>query len=290
MVTCNFCKKNISNKYNLKTHQKTKSCMSKQGKHISINYCSCGKTFSSLKGYKTHVDTCTVTQVGDETKRELEQMKIEAKKQKQQMKNKAKKQKHMYETKITELQGIIQKLEQAAILQKQEYERKEKNLQDRIQELATKAIEKPTTSNTTNILNLTPFNMEDLSIKDKISELYNLEYLRKGYKGVAEFTKENLLTDEKGKLKYVCCDPSRLIFKYRDEKGEMRKDVKASRLTNKITPGILIKAHSIVIDEVNKIPTESARNIEFYDMYFKLKELENKPEKLGNELKKITTS
>jgi len=164
-------------------------------------------------------------------------------------------------------------------------------LQERIQELAKLAIDKPTTTNTTtNVLNLSPFNMEDISIKDKINTFYNLEYLRKGHKGVAEFTRENLLLDDKGKLKYVCCDPSRMIFKYRDETGEMRKDVKANRLSKKITPDIMYKAHSIVVDEVNKLAEEeSDRNIEFYDMYFKLKELEENPEKLGNELTKITT-
>ena len=254
MVTCEFCNKNISNKYNLKIHQKTKTCMKHQGKKTNVKQCDCGKKFTSIRGYNNHQEVCLFNIKYNE------KLKIEKKKHKKELEK-----------------------------QKEEYECKIKDLQDRIQELATKAIEKPTTNNT-NILNLTPFNMEDSRIKDKIEEFYNLEYLRKGHRGVAEFTKDNLLMDDEGKLKYVCCDPSRSIFKYRDENGEVRKDVKANRLTKRITPDIVNKAHSIVTDEVSKLDGENAnRNVEFYDMYFNLKELEKKPEKLGQELSKIVS-
>ena len=158
--------------------------------------------------------------------------------------------KDIYEKKLSDKEYMRQQQE---ILHKDQI----KDLQDRLEKLAMKAIEKPTTTNNTtnhtNVMNLTPFDMEDSSIKDKIQEFYSLEYLRKGHKGVAEFTKENLLMDEKGKLKYIFCDPSRSIFKYKDETGEIRKDVKASRLTKKITPDIMDKAHSIVVEEVKKL-------------------------------------
>jgi len=178
------------------------------------------------------------------------------------------------------------------------YRKQVKDLQDRIQELATKAIQKSTTitnnTRTTNILNLTPFDMSDKSIKDKIHEKYDLGYFMKGQRGVAEFTKENLLLDDKGELMYFCCDPARSIFKYKDESGEVRKDVKANRLSKTITPNILTKAHSLVMEEVKNNYEENEeeknkRNMEHYDMFFKIKELEANPEKLGSELSKLTT-
>ena len=101
-------------------------------------------------------------------------------------------------------------------------------------------------------MNLTPFNMDDKCIKDTIQEKYDLDFFWRGQRGVAEFAKENLLKDKDGNLMYRCCDPARSIFKYKDETGEMRKDVKASRLTKTITPNILSKAHSLVMAEVEK--------------------------------------
>jgi len=177
------------------------------------------------------------------------------------------------------------------------YRKQAKDLQDRIQDLATKAIQKSTTINntkTTNILNLTPFDMSDKSIKDKIQEKYDLGYFMKGQRGVAEFTKENLLLDDKGELMYFCCDPARNIFKYKDKSGEVRKDVKANRLSKTITPNILTKAHSLVMEEVKNNDEESEEqkskmNMEHYDMFFKIKELEANPEKLGSELSKLIT-
>jgi len=132
--------------------------------------------------------------------------------------------------------------------QKEEYERKIEKLEATIKELSLEAIKRPTKiSNTTNnVLNLTPFDMDDADmIKDKISQFYNLEYFMKGKRGVAEFTKDKLLLDNDGKLKYVCSDPSRMIFKYKDKDGQVRKDLKATRLSKKVTPDILTKAAKI---------------------------------------------
>lgn len=158
--------------------------------------------------------------------------------------------KKSYEKKIEEITSSYEKrialLEGNMKAQEESYEKKIRDLQDRIQELAMASIKRPTnttnTTNTTNnVLNMTPFNIEDKSIKDKIDTLYNLDYLKRGQKGVAEFTKDNILLDDEGKLMYICCDPSRLVFRYKDEKGEVRRDVKANRLSTEITPKILKK-------------------------------------------------
>lgn len=258
---CKHCKTPLSTKSNLNYHIKTnKKCLNLRGKGVNSYACkNCDKTFSTKGSYSRHNKICNSSD--NVTKIHLYYNNII---NKQQIK---------YEKKLKELEN--------------KHAKEIKDLQDKIQDLAIKAIEKPTNmTNMTNIV-LTPFNMNDKLIKNRIQEKYDLEYFMKGQRGVAEFTKNNLLLDTSGNLRYVCCDPSRMIFKYRDENGAMRKDVKANRLSTKITPDILTKAYSIVVDEVNKTSNEMVNNIEFYDIFMKIKELESKPEKLSTELIKL---
>lgn len=279
---CSFCKKHFSNKYILQNHQKnTKYCLKIQGNTKTTRFSceGCSKEFTTNQMLNSHKEKCirlVIQKYEIIVERQAQQFSEEKKQLARENKEQIQTIRYTYEK---EIQTICEK-----------HDKEIQSLQDRIEKLALAGIQRATTTthNTTNtnILNLTPFDMNDRSIKDKIQEFYNLEYLRKGYRGVAEFTKENLLVDDNGKLKYVCCDPSRSIFKYRDENGEVRKDVKASRLTKRITPDIMSKAHSIVVGEVEKMNEESA-NIEFYNMYFALKELEHNPEKLGQELIKV---
>jgi len=274
-MECNYCKKTFSSKYTLKKHQNTtKYCLKLQNREVENYKCNgCSNLFTTKGSLSVHQNKCS---------------KLELIKYKKEIKNLKVKLKH-------------QSVENKKLLkqQKEEFQSHIKDLTDRLENLATKAIEKPTTMNKNNytnntILNLTPFDMSDKSIKDKIQEKYDLEYFMKGQRGVAEFTKENLLMDDKGKLMYICCDPSRSIFKYKDELGEVRKDVKANRLSKTITPNILNKAHSLVLEEVKNNDKEdenekNKRNMEHYDMFFKIKEFESNPEKLGTELSKIVT-
>ena len=53
-----------------------------------------------------------------------------------------------------------------------------------------------------------------------------------GQKSLANFTVDNFLKDGDGNLTYVCTDPSRHIFKYKDSLGDVKKDIKAKKLTN----------------------------------------------------------
>ena len=43
--------------------------------------------------------------------------------------------------------------------------------------------------------------------------------------------------DDLGNLTYICTDPSRQIFKFKDSLGEVQKDVKANKLTNILIEG-----------------------------------------------------
>jgi hypothetical protein len=91
---------------------------------------------------------------------------------------------------------------------------------------------KNTTTNTTNnILSIqTPIDFNNIEkVKNIIDEKYT--------KGIAKFAVENILTDENGNLTYICTDPSRQIFKYKDSSGDIRKDVEAKKITNFLIDG-----------------------------------------------------
>jgi len=97
------------------------------------------------------------------------------------------------------------------------------------------------TTNTTNnkILSLnTPMNFNDFEkIQNLLNTCCNIEYILDGQKGFAKFAIENLLIDEEGNLKYICTDPSRSIFKYKDDSGDIQKDIEAKKLTNYLVGG-----------------------------------------------------
>jgi hypothetical protein len=124
-----------------------------------------------------------------------------------------------------------------------------RDLQDKLDKIANKAIDKPITNNTTNnTLNFTScidFNDTD-KIKNVIQNSLNINHIVDGQKGIANFVKDTLLTDDSGQLLYICTDPSRYIFKYKDSTGEVRKDIEAKKLTNYILEGgIRIKSATI---------------------------------------------
>ena len=71
----------------------------------------------------------------------------------------------------------------------------------------------------------------------RIDDDFNIDYAINGQKGIAKFVKDKLLKDDNGKSIYICTDPSRQIFKYKDSTGEIKKDVESKKLTNYIVDG-----------------------------------------------------
>ena len=156
-----------------------------------------------------------------------------------------------------EIEIIIQDNEKIMIeiiTENKSYKEQIKYLQQTIEKMSLKAIEKPTTTNTTNnnnTLNITSFmdfnNIDKL--KNVIEDKLNINYVVDGQKGLANFVKDTLLTDDNGKLLYICTDPSRNIFKYKDSTGEVKKDVEAKKLTNYILEGGIRKKSAFIGNE-----------------------------------------
>ena len=240
---CHICKKVLSSKKYLEIHEQ--KCKGRKKENI-FNCEFCDKVLSSKQNLELHIKKCKIIKDKEEfnceyckknlsTKQNLENHKnicSEKKDKEIQQKDKA----------LKEQEQIIIKIKTQKEDYKEQLEKKDlqiKELQDKLERIANKAIEKPTTTNNLNTLNIASiidFNNVD-KVKDLIENKLNINHVVDGQKGLANFVKDNLLTDDAGKLLYVCTDPSRHIFKYKDSTGEVKKDVEAKKLTNYILEG-----------------------------------------------------
>ena len=240
---CHICEKVLSSKKYLEIHEQ--KCKGRKKENI-FNCEFCDKVLSSKQNLELHIKKCKIIKDKEEfnceyckknlsTKQNLENHKnicSEKKDKEIQQKDKA----------LKEQEQIIIKIKTQKEDYKEQLEKKDlqiKELQDKLERIANKAIEKPTTTNNLNTLNIASiidFNNVD-KVKDLIENKLNINHVVDGQKGLANFVKDNLLTDDTGKLLYVCTDPSRHIFKYKDSSGEVKKDVEAKKLTNYILEG-----------------------------------------------------
>jgi predicted RNA-binding protein with EMAP domain len=210
--SCNLCKKTLSSKRNLDNHMTKCKIIEEQ---INFNCKYCKKILSSKQNLINHLDIC-------ETKKEKE---LDEKNKKLEEKEKV----------IIEIMVENKNYKDQIEQQKEQI----KELQKTIERMGLKAIERPTTTNNNNTLNITSFmDFDNIDkIKNAIEDKLDINYVVDGQKGLAHFVKDNLLTDDTGKLLYICTDPSRQIFKYKDSSGEVKKDVEAKKLTNYILEG-----------------------------------------------------
>ena len=147
-----------------------------------------------------------------------------------------------------------EQLDKQEEIYKEQIVKQEDQIKDLQNKLAKKAIDRPTTvTNTTtnNNLNITSsIDFDNLDIiRDAIENGLNVNHVVDGQKGLAQFLVDTILTDEDGKLLYVCTDPSRQIFKYKNGAGEIKKDVEARKLTNyMVDAGIKKKSVEIAAD------------------------------------------
>ncbi|MHA2039575.1 MAG: hypothetical protein ACW98X_24405, partial [Promethearchaeota archaeon] len=79
-------------------------------------------------------------------------------------------------------------------------------------------------------------NLDILENPDKlrmlIEEHYSTDYFKGGQQGVAKFSNDHLITDDRGNKMYICTDVSRNSFKYKNSSGELIKDPNCAQLVN----------------------------------------------------------
>jgi len=221
-MECNFCNKIFSCKSSLTLHQKTaKYCLKLQGKineeKFECEYCN--KKFTVKQNLTSHYGICKEKEVNYKFEQREKQLIKE------------------FEIKLKEKDNDINELKQKnAELQGRLYTLKEDH--EVFKEIA-KQPKTTTTNTTTNTLNITTcLDFDNIDkIKDVIEKDFNIDYAINGQKGIAKFVKDKLLKDDNGKPLYICTDPSRQIFKYKDNKGDIKKDVEAKKLTEYIVDG-----------------------------------------------------
>ncbi len=255
-IECNFCKKTFKNSSVLKNHKQTaKYCLKIQKENNitdikeNLKICEyCEKTFASST-LKRHQSTCKIKNseinIEKEKIKELENDNIQLQKEVSMLKKhiielnsqileykddiiKYKDEIKDYEMKLTELKGelTVYKKDHECLL-----------------DIAKQPKSHNYTTNNNKILNISSsIDFTDINkIRDIIENNYTMEYFLDGQKGFAKFALENLLIDDEGNLKYICTDPSRQIFKYKDSLGDIQKDVEARKLTNYLVDGGLRK-------------------------------------------------
>ena len=248
-MNCEHCNKTYKSLSSLNQHKKTaKFCLKiqKGNENIQLNHkCDfCNKDFSTKQHLITHVETCKekekidIQNQIDTILKQKEDEFEEYKTQKEDEFNTILKQKDsiikMYEIKVEEDLVIKTELRKENDTLKAKHEIYEKD-HEFIKSLAKKPVN--ITNNNTKILNIGTLNIDKDKVKNVFENKFNSSVIDNGQKGLAIFTVDNFLKDEDGNLTYVCTDPSRNIYRYKDSFGEIQKDVNATKLTNLLVEG-----------------------------------------------------
>ena len=255
MLKCEFCSNEYTTKSSLNRHQKTvKKCLYLRKDNEKIDEYKCDNCdYNTIRKacLTNHQKTCKSKQ----TKKIYDEIIIKMKEEIINLKN----------IHNEELQALKQKLEisekdnERLLSDNMNLERKLELYEEKLYTLASR----PTISNINNtrVDNLLiSVDFKESTIKDNVDSNFTLEHLNDGLRGVAKFTKDYIVKSEDGKQKYICSDPSRGIFKYKDENGVVQKDVKATKLKNAIKDPIITKSKSLFIEENSRLFDGIANN------------------------------
>jgi hypothetical protein len=276
---CIYCKKIFTSKSILKNHQKSaKYCLKIQEKTDIVdedendnNYtCEyCNKSFTSNFRFQQHLEICLSKYKCIAKNKEVELQLI------------------IKEMKIIKKENLFLKEEIKTIRIKTElefYKQNSKENQSTINEIAKQP---RTTNNNQKVLITTPMDLSQPVVQQAIQQGFSEEYLVQGQKGVARFAVDNILKDKQGKLKYVCTDPSRQIFQYKNEDGSMQKDVRATKLTKALLDGELKStSHKIAWDNMKDGGDQEFQS--YTDYYYEIKDMETDNSEFSKELSSLT--
>jgi uncharacterized protein YoxC len=254
---CEYCDKMLSTKRNLEIHVKKCEIIEEKEEKDEFKCEYCDKILSTKHSLIYHLDICD-KRIENIERIEKEQLQSKDKELKEQLQNKdnkieiLKKELKDKDKLLIKLKTQNEHYEKQIKIQKEEYKDQIKDLQDKLENLASKAIERPTSivANTTtnNSLNIaTSMDFDNIDhIKNLIGNSLTINHVVDGQKGLANFVRETMLLDANGISKYVCTDPSRHIFKYKDTNGEIKKDVEAKKLTSSLVKGGIRKQTAII--------------------------------------------
>jgi hypothetical protein len=228
-MICEYCKKEFKTSSSLNLHIKTAKYCLKIQNDLGINNVNieqykcfvCGKIYSYKQRLIIHLNQCTnlynLNLILKDKNSFIENLEMKIKSKDIEIKSKD--------------------IEIKLIRDEQKIYKKDHEF---IYELAKQPKNIINTNNTNNnkINIISPLDLKNVDkLKNIINDNYKLDYIFSGQKGIAKFAVEHILKDDEGNPKYICTDPSRQIFKYKDENGEVRKDLEAKKLTNFLVEG-----------------------------------------------------
>jgi hypothetical protein len=127
------------------------------------------------------------------------------------------------------------------------YKERTEKLENTVEEMAKQP--KQVTNNQNKIIITSSLDLSRETIAETLENNFCDNYLVQGQKGVAKFAYDNMLKDKDGRLIYICTDPSRQIFQYKNGEGKIEKDVRATRLTQALLDADLkMASHKVAWD------------------------------------------
>ena len=234
-MECEYCKKLLTTVSSLNYHKKTnKKCLEIQNNNDSLLVsCEfCNKTFSS-KTLKVHNLSCVKKKdiIIDDLKKEIQKIIDEKEKEIQKIIDEKEKE-------ILSLKNIIIEL------------KTENKIFSKDHELIKNIAIQPKTVNNNKIRLMNNFFDNPQKIKQIVDEKLTQNHIIDGQKGVAQFAYDALLKDDDGNINYFCTDPSRNIFKFQNNEGNIEKDIKANKLTNLLIDAGIKNKTSIIAPEL----------------------------------------
>jgi chromosome segregation ATPase len=268
---CQYCKKKYSSKWNLANHQKTTKYCIKIQKEINIEQnnietvsydCEyCKKSFTSKMRLNKHIESCLEKSNQLVKQKEDENVVLESQLstaqdrivQKEDENAVLESQLSIAQYRIIDLENQLKtvRLEIENELIKENNDKlKEKN--DKLETTVEEIAKQPKNQQINNkIIITTHLDLSSQAVQQAIESNFSHEHLTMGQKGVARFAYDNMLKDEQGKLKYICTDPSRQVFQYKNDKGVVQKDVRATKLTKALLDAdIKQTSHKIAWDKM----------------------------------------
>ena len=140
---------------------------------------------------------------------------------------------------------ILESENKMLLNQVEEHKRTIQELQDKLENIAIKAVQRPTTTNKTQINNYI-HNMQPVTTEYLLESApkLTLEHIQKGASGYAEYALEHPLKD-----RVVCVDYSRRKLKFKDKEGNVVTDPEMAKLAPMFFNSIRDKSGDIIFSQ-----------------------------------------
>ena len=215
-ITCEFCKSQLKDKNNLRTHlMRSKRCLSIRGLDKNSKFIceGCSNSFFSNNHKFQHQEICKKYALLQNNKEHEEQLK-----QIREEKNNIEKELYAIQLLNSKLESKIEKLENTIL---------------------SLAIE-PKTKTTNHVVINNMLNLSKEHVTKILDEHLTKDIVAGGQKKLAQMVCEKMLKDSDGNLTYKCVDSSRHNFEFVNSKGLIEKDIKALKLKNALISGNII--------------------------------------------------